>query len=272
MLQDHSPEPSSTIPRSDPETTRSCSVAPTNDRRRAVHLVMQGKGGVGKTWVASLIAQYLTDHGADLACLDTDPVNASLCAIEALAASPIRLLDRDRINIAELDAMVERILSQDSHFVIDNGAASFLPLSRYLLENDIPSLIGEHGKDVVVHTLITGGPALIDTGKALAAILQQFPASVRVVVWLNAFFGPVVTSAGDPFEATPLYRNHQPRIAGLVHLDALDPDSYGHSLAQMRDRRLTFAEAMLSPDIGLVARRRLQQIKQRIWTQLARVL
>lgn len=272
MTMDLPAEHSSTTPRNDQENTRNSSADADDSAARNVHIVLQGKGGVGKTFIASLIAQYLLDCGGDVACLDTDPVNASLCAIEALAASSIPLLDQDRINVGALDDMIERILAHDCDFVIDNGAASFLPLSRYLLENGIPDLIAEHGKRLVVHTVITGGPALVDTGKALAAILRQFPAEVRVVVWLNAFFGPVVTQAGDPFEATPLYRTHRERIAGLVRLDALDPDSYGQSLAQMRDRRLTFAEAMVSPDIRIVARRRLQQIRQRIWAQLAQVI
>jgi hypothetical protein len=222
--------------------------------------------------VASLIAQYLQDSNRMFFCLDTDPVNASLCSFAALAATAVRLLDRDRLNVDALDEMLDWILSTDQSVVIDNGAASFLPLSRYLVENDIAGLLTAHDRTVVVHTIITGGPSMLETGKALAAICEQFPTHVQVIVWLNAFFGPVLTDAGAPFEETPLYRHNQHRIAGLVRLEALDPDTAGHTLGQMLARRLTFAEACASPDFRLAARRRLEQIKQPIWAQLAAVI
>jgi adenylylsulfate kinase-like enzyme len=40
-----------------------------------IHLTLQGKGGVGKSLVSSILAQYFRHRGADIYCLDTDPVN-----------------------------------------------------------------------------------------------------------------------------------------------------------------------------------------------------
>jgi CobQ/CobB/MinD/ParA nucleotide binding domain len=164
------PEPSATTRRKDRATTSGSSASPASDdgSRRKVHVVLQGKGGVGKTYISSLIAQYLKDQGEPVACLDTDPVNASFAAIPALEAEAVDLLAGDRINIDTLDGMVERLLTEDENFIIDNGAASFVPLSRYLIENDITGLITAGGKGVVVHTVITGGPALLENVKALA--------------------------------------------------------------------------------------------------------
>ena len=98
---------------------------------RKAHFVLQGKGGVGKTFVASLIAQYLTERGEPVACLDTDQVNGSFQDITALGVRPVRILkdESEEIDIAEMDGMVERILTEDSHFVVDNGATSFVPMS-----------------------------------------------------------------------------------------------------------------------------------------------
>ena len=44
---------------------------------KEVHLISQGKGGVGKSLVASFLAQNLTDTNPDtpIHCFDTDPVN-----------------------------------------------------------------------------------------------------------------------------------------------------------------------------------------------------
>jgi hypothetical protein len=196
-------------------------------------------------------------------------VNGSFSAIRALAASHVNLLNGDRIDVDALDELVERILTDDANFVIDNGAASFVPLSRYLVEHDIAGLIAGGGKRVVVHTILTGGPAMLDTGKALAAVVEQFPSTVELVVWLNEFFGPVVTEAGEGFEQTPLYQQIRSRIAGLVRLERLNPDTFGRNLQAMLARQLTFAEADQSPDFRIVARQRLRQVWRPIREQIA---
>ena len=48
-----------------------------------VHLTLQGKGGVGKSYVASLIAQHRMDKGMPVSCIDTDPVNSTFCQYKA---------------------------------------------------------------------------------------------------------------------------------------------------------------------------------------------
>ena len=58
-----------------------------------VHLTLQGKGGVGKSYVASLIAQHRMDKGMPLSCIDTDPVNSTFCQYGAFGAKQIKLLD-----------------------------------------------------------------------------------------------------------------------------------------------------------------------------------
>jgi CO dehydrogenase nickel-insertion accessory protein CooC1 len=50
------------------------------DVQPAVHLVLQGKGGVGKSFVAAILAQYFKTKTAQVHCLDTDPVNGVLSA------------------------------------------------------------------------------------------------------------------------------------------------------------------------------------------------
>jgi len=47
-------------------------------RMKQVHITLQGKGGIGKSYVTSLIAQNLMDRGEEVICIDTDPINATL--------------------------------------------------------------------------------------------------------------------------------------------------------------------------------------------------
>ena len=52
----------------------------------AIHLVLQGKGGVGKSVVASWLAEFLIGRGQPVCCIDGDPVNRSLGQYKALGA------------------------------------------------------------------------------------------------------------------------------------------------------------------------------------------
>ena len=49
-----------------------------------VHFILQGKGGVGKSVVAALLAQYLHDKNVTVRCVDADPLNKTLAGFEAL--------------------------------------------------------------------------------------------------------------------------------------------------------------------------------------------
>jgi hypothetical protein len=220
---------------------------------------------------ASLIAQYLTENGRPPICFDTDPVNESFLRIKALKAEEVRLLNEDAINVEAVDTLIERILTADTDVVVDNGAASFLPLSRYLYENDIAGLIEGAGKRMVIHTILVGGGNLIDTAKGLEALLIHFPASVQIVVWINEFFG-AVEEDGTRFEETPLYEQYQDRIAGIVYLRRQNPQTFGLNIDQMMKRRLTFAEALSDPAFMTVPKQRLTMYRREVWSQLSAVL
>ena len=43
-----------------------------------IHMVLQGKGGVGKSVIAALIAQYKASKGQAPLCLDTDLLQSAL--------------------------------------------------------------------------------------------------------------------------------------------------------------------------------------------------
>ena len=42
-----------------------------------IHIILQGKGGVGKSLIAAVLAQYKASKGQNPLCIDTDPVNAT---------------------------------------------------------------------------------------------------------------------------------------------------------------------------------------------------
>jgi hypothetical protein len=61
----------------------------------AIHLILQGKGGVGKSVVASWLAEFLIKRGQNVQCIDGDPVNRSLGQYKALRAEKLDLVNSD---------------------------------------------------------------------------------------------------------------------------------------------------------------------------------
>ena len=143
-----------------------------------IHLVLQGKGGVGKSLIAATLAQYKATNGHRPLCIDTDPINATFAGYEALNVRRLAILEGDEINTRHFDALVELIATSQGDVIIDNGASSFVPLSHYLISNQVPALLHEMGHELVVHTVVTGGQALLDTVSGFAQLAG--PASAKV--------------------------------------------------------------------------------------------
>src|ERR1700733_7212966 len=88
-----------------------------------VHLVLQGKGGAGKSVVASWLAEFLMKSGKPVCCIDGDPVNRSLGQYKALRAEKLELVNQDGlVQRTRYDALLERFATEDAVFVLDSGA------------------------------------------------------------------------------------------------------------------------------------------------------
>ena len=156
-----------------------------------IHMMLQGKGGVGKSLIAALLAQYMLSKARTPLCIDTDPVNATFHGYQALQVRRIDLMEEEEINPRGFDALIDLVAQAQGDAIIDNGASSFVPLSHYLISNQIPALLAELDHLLVVHTVITGGQALLDTISGFAHLASQFPPETRFIAWLNPYWGPV---------------------------------------------------------------------------------
>src|ERR1700704_4666308 len=103
--------------------------------RGAIHLVLQGKGGVGKSVVASWLAEFLIKRGQNVQCVDGDPVNRSLGQYKALRAEKLDLVNSDGlVQRTRYDALLERFATEEAVFVLDSGATAFLPFWTFVVE------------------------------------------------------------------------------------------------------------------------------------------
>jgi CO dehydrogenase nickel-insertion accessory protein CooC1 len=74
-----------------------------------IHMILQGKGGVGKSLIAALLAQYKKNAGQQPLCIDTDPVNATFHGFEKLQVKRLQIMENEEINPRNFDALVELI-------------------------------------------------------------------------------------------------------------------------------------------------------------------
>src|ERR1051325_60006 len=92
-----------------------------------VHLVLQGKGGIGKSVVASWLAEFLPLRGQKASAIDADPVNRSFSQYKALGAEKLDLMNQDGlIERSRYDHLLDRFATENTTFVVDSGAHGFL--------------------------------------------------------------------------------------------------------------------------------------------------
>lgn len=208
-----------------------------------IHFVLQGKGGVGKTLVSSIIMQYLLFHNHTVVGVDTDQVNRTLTGYKGLHVSPLDIADKQNVNQIDprkFDSLVDILTtSGDESFVIDNGASTFLPLCAYLKENEIFPILQENNQ-LFLHTLITGGQGMDDTVNGLISLLNNF--QLPVVVWLNHFFGEIEHD-GKGFCEFQVCKENRTKFAAIINIPQKTAATFGKDLVEMYCQRQTFAEA-----------------------------
>ena len=237
---------------------------------KEVHFIAQGKGGVGKSTIASFLGDYLQTKasGEKLHCFDTDPVNPSFSRFKGLKPEVIEILNEsNNIDSRFFDGLVEKLVGEDGIAVIDNGAATFVPLMSYMAENEVPSFLVENGIRMIIHVPLVGGQALDDCITGLVQTLNALQA--EVVIWLNDFQGAAAKE--KPFEEFGVYQEYKNRIIGVVHIPNRNPDTFGADIKEMTTKNLTLTEAQNSGAFGLMPRQRLRTVQRDLYSQLDKI-
>ena len=231
-----------------------------------IHLILQGKGGVGKSLIASLLAQYLMQRSEPLLCIDTDPVNDTFAQYVAFHAYRLPLInDEQMIDVRAFDTLIDKLLTHEGHAVVDNGASTFIPLSAYINSHQIIELFQQAGKTIHIHTILTGGQAMDDTLVGLQSLVESQPAPI--VVWENEFFGDI-TKDGKHFVESKFYEKYKARLLGPVTLQKRQQETFGKDLENMIAAKMTFDEAYKSEHFGTMPKHRLRLMQRAIFDQL----
>src|ERR1035438_2847412 len=205
--------------------------------QNTVHFVLQAKGGIGKSFVSTLLAQHVINETGAVRCFDTDQENTTFAHYAALSVRHIALADQSRvINPKRFDTLMETLLTEEGNFVIDTGANTFSNLLAYMVENEVFALLRQVRKTTYVHTIVGGGDTLADTANGFYAIAQKV-SGTRVVLWLNEHFGEIKTVEGKPFTETQAYRQSAGRLTGTVTLYKRNAATFGEDIPKLNTKR-----------------------------------
>ncbi|CAD5879711.1 protein TraL [Escherichia coli] len=239
--------------------------------KNSINFILQGKGGVGKSFATAILAQYFIDdkNMDNIVVGDTDPVNTTTVKVKRLNADLIQITENSKVIQSKFDPMFESMLTNSQNtFVIDNGASTFLPLIQYFNDNCVMDMFEDVEQDVYIHTIIVGGQALADTLQGFEELKQLVKGSkVKLIVWINEFQG-IPALENTPLIKTKFIEKNKDVIAGLVVIQDRKSDAFTTDIKELTEKSLTLKEALESEYFGLMAKSRLKRVFNDIYKQL----
>jgi hypothetical protein len=147
-----------------------------------IHLIGGEKGGVGKSMMARLLAQYFIDHEIAFLGFDTDRSHGSLLRFYADYASPV-LVDR----YEALDAIVESAIDQPGRRVlVDLAAQTHEALVKWIDDSGVLDMADLSGIRLNYWHVMDSGRDSVDLLKRL---LDRFGQRVHYVLVKNHLRG-----------------------------------------------------------------------------------
>lgn len=185
-----------------------------------IHLVGGEKGGVGKSLVARVVAQYLIDKSIPFLGFDTDRSHGSLLRFYGEFASPV-VVDR----YESLDSIVEASsLNPEQRILVDLAAQTHDSLVKWMDESGVLEMAGELGISLFYWHVMDSGKDSVDL---LRKLLDRFGLRVNYIIVLNQLRGDnfdILNKSGERERALSmnariisLKRLHE---ASLVKIDA----------------------------------------------------
>lgn len=143
-----------------------------------VHLIGGEKGGVGKSVVARLLAQYMIDHQIPFTGFDTDRSHGALLRYYSDYASST-VID----HYESLDAIIENASSDpEQRVLVDLAAQTHHPLGKWLEESGVLELANELEIRICYWNVMDSGK---DSADLLGKLLDQYGERLHYVLVQN---------------------------------------------------------------------------------------
>jgi len=165
-----------------------------------IHLVGGEKGGVGKSLVSRLLAQYMIDRAMPFLGFDSDRSHGALMRFYAGYASPV-VIDK----YESLDSIVEAATEHpERSILVDLAAQTQEPLTQWMEDSQLLEVASELGLAIRYwHVMDTGK----DSVDLLKRLLDRFGPRLNYVIVLNQLRGDnfqILDSSGERERALAL--------------------------------------------------------------------
>jgi hypothetical protein len=147
-----------------------------------IHLIGGEKGGVGKSVVARVLAQYMIDKSIPFVGFDTDRSHGSLLRFYSDFASPM-LVD----SYESLDTMVELAAENpDERILVDLAAQTHEQLVKWIDESGVLDVLRDLGLSLTYWHVMDSGK---DSVALLKRLFDRFGSRLNYVIVLNQLRG-----------------------------------------------------------------------------------
>ncbi|MBN8647529.1 MAG: hypothetical protein J0L55_06195 [Caulobacterales bacterium] len=234
----------------------------------SLNLILQAKNDVGKTYIASIVAEYFQAKGSEFHGYDADKSESSFAKFEDFKVEPVEVVDTDHhFKLEAFDKVWENAIAKNLDIILDSGVDAFGPLVQYFVKNGNDNLSAESKNEIIVHAVIAGGDRLDDTINGLVTLFNKLPTNMKIVVWLNEYFGPIEV-AGKPFEEFKIYENNREKIHGIIKICEPNSDLVKADLLKKNALKMTFNECKKSDEFSKVSKQRFEEYRGKIFEQL----
>jgi hypothetical protein len=222
-----------------------------------IHLIGGEKGGVGKSLVARVLAQYLIDHSLPFLGFDSDRSHGALLRFYSGYASPV-LID----SYESLDVIVEAAAEDpERRILVDLAAQTQQPLTKWMEESQLLEVAPELGLNIRYWHVMDSGRDSVDL---LQRLLDRHGKRLKYVLVLNQLRGEDFTI----LEASGLRTRaveHEAQIISIKRLHEptmtkIDANSASFWAAKSGDKDYT--------GLGLLERQRVKGWLKNVYEEL----
>jgi hypothetical protein len=225
-----------------------------------IHFIGGEKGGVGKSLVARLLAQYFIDRNAPFIAFDTDRSHGALLRFYSEYTTAAVLDEHD-----SLDPIIERVLEDRGRRVlVDLAAQTQASLAKWLVDSDVLGFAAENNLTLTWWHVMDAGRDSVDL---LRTWLDQFGGRMKLVIVLNEVRGEkfdILNASGQLQRAESLGAS----VVSLRHL----PDA---TMQKIDDQSASFWSAINHPDrsagLGLLDRQRVKVWLARVYADMDKI-
>jgi hypothetical protein len=140
------------------------------------------KGGVGKSVMARVLAQYFIDKNVPFTGFDTDRSHTSFTRFYADYASPVIVDTYEGLDLIVGTFEDPPVFGKPKSVIVDLAAQTAAPLARWIRDSDVLSVLGEMGVTVNFWHLADAGKDSVDL---LDRLINTFGAGPNYFVVKN---------------------------------------------------------------------------------------